>query len=227
MSVADTVQTLNPNQQSLVAKSVDEARAQQVLTSTAAGEGSLGTLDAKAATAAHPYLGSLNDVSKLIPGATKVPVAVASLPAQLGPFNTGYIAFGNGVPVGSQNCALTIFQNGNYSFTGSFHDSGATSYNGAMSWVITTKSGVAFSFSQSGHMAGTFESGSRDWSFNASGNNAKLAAAYKDLCANYHWRWQAAMNLDLGALVTSIEKALAQAVGVALQVVSVVGPLLA
>jgi hypothetical protein len=41
------------------------------------------------------------------------------------------IVFGGGVPVGG-NTHLTIRQDGTYSFTGHFHDSGATEYNMAL-----------------------------------------------------------------------------------------------
>lgn len=149
-------------------------------------------------------------------------VAAAALPTQLGPWNTNYISFNNGVPVGSPNCALTLHQNGAYTFQGHFHDSGATSYNGEITWMVATGKGAAFSFAQHGHMAGTFESGSRDWNFNVNGTNPAIAAHWADLCAAYHWQWKAAVNLDLGALFTSVEQALSQAVGVALQVIAVV-----
>lgn len=184
---------------------------------------------AKASVAGEAHFESAGgkpaDESELAPLQSLVKTAgakAAAVPTQLGPFNTGYIAFNNGVPVGSPNCSLTLHQNGSYTFQGHFHDSGATSYNGQFAWVITTGKGVAFAFSQNGHMAGTFASGSRNWDFNVNGTNPAIAANWNDLCASYHWRWQASVNLDIGSLLNSIVQALTTAIGIAVKVISVV-----
>src|SRR5258708_1205783 len=58
-----------------------------------------------------------------------------NLPSQLD-FDIPSIVFDSGVPVGGF-AHLTLHQDGNYSFSGHFHDSGATEYN--VSFVLAVK----------------------------------------------------------------------------------------
>jgi hypothetical protein len=129
------------------------------------------------------------------------------LAAQLGPFNTGTITFDNGVPVGGW-MTLALFQDGTYSFSGHYHDSGAPSYDVDGVWVIVSSSGKAFTFEVKGHMNGTFESGSRDYDFAQNGQNDQLKDAWADLCAGYTWRWSSYVNWDVQAAVDDVVDAL-------------------
>lgn len=139
----------------------------------------------------------------------------------LGPFNTNYIAFDNGVPVGG-SVSLTLHSDGSYSFNGSFHDSGAPSYDVEFSWVIVGASGTAYSFTASGHMAGTFESGSRDCIWTKSDRNDNIALHWDELTSGYTWRWQAYVNWDVQSAVDSVVSALKTAGTVIAAVVAVV-----
>jgi hypothetical protein len=128
--------------------------------------------------------------------------------------DSGYITFSGGVPVGGYS-HLTVFPNGAYSFTGHFHDSGATSYDMALVWVIRSGSGSAFTFAHSGRVHGTFESGSRDFDWGDSGTNPALAAAWEDISRNgFQWRWDASANFDLGALIDEAVKRVGQVASV-------------
>jgi hypothetical protein len=129
------------------------------------------------------------------------------LPSQLGPFNSGNITFDNGVPVGGW-MTLALFQDGTYSFSGHYHDSGAPSYDVDGVWVIVSSSGKAFTFEVKGHMNGTFESGSRDYDFAQNGQNDQLKDAWADLCAGYNWRWSSYVNWDVQAAVDDVVNAL-------------------
>ena len=152
----------------------------------------------------------------------KTPPPQPTLPTQLGPFNSGTITFDNGVPVGGW-MTLALFEDGTYSFSGHFHDSGAPSYDIDAVWVIVSSSGKAFTFEVKGHMNGTFESGSRDYDFAQNGQNDQLKDAWADLCAGYTWRWSAYVNWDVQAAVDDVVNALKVAgtvIGVVVAVVA-------
>jgi hypothetical protein len=153
----------------------------------------------------------------------KVPVKTPPppLPTQLGPFNSGTITFDNGVPVGGW-MTLALFEDGTYSFSGHFHDSGFPSYDVDAVWVIVSSSGKAFTFEVKGEMYGTVDSGSRDYDFAQNGQNDQLKEAWADLCAGYTWRWSAYVNWDVQAAVNDVVNALKVAGTVIAAVVAVV-----
>jgi hypothetical protein len=131
-------------------------------------------------------------------------------------FNTGYIAFDNGVPVGGA-AELTVYADGSYHFAGSFHDSGAPSYNDTLVYGVVSTSGVLYTFTHAGHMAGTFESGSRDDIWDVSGTNPALAAGWADLEGGRSY-WSADVKWDANSLIQDIEGA----AGTVLAVVAIV-----
>jgi uncharacterized protein with LGFP repeats len=65
--------------------------------------------------------------------------------------DTGYITFDNGVPVGGW-ANLAVYADGSYHFTGSFHDSGATSYNDSLVVGLVSTSSVLYTFTHTGHV---------------------------------------------------------------------------
>jgi hypothetical protein len=146
------------------------------------------------------------------------------LPTELGPFQAPNINFDNGVPVGG-NMSLAIFQNGDYSFSGHFHDSGFPSYDVDAVWVVVSNSGKAFTFEVKGNMYGTLQSGSRNYDFAQNGNNTQIRDAWPDLCDGYHWRWSAYVNWDAKAAVDDVVSALKTAGTVIGAVVAVVAVL--
>lgn len=123
------------------------------------------------------------------------------------------IVFGNGVPVGG-TAHLTLFPNGAYSFSGHFHDSGATSYDMEMVIVIKSSANTVFTFAHKGRVHGTFESGSRNDDWGDSSTNPALAAAWADLSAGNTWHWSTAANFDFGALIDQAVKTLGQVAAV-------------
>ena len=171
------------------------------------------------ATLVDPALAAaiLQDAVEIPPSTTSQP----ALPSQLGPFNTGYIAFDNGVPVGG-SMSLTLYQDGGYAFSGSFHDSGFPSYKLEADWVIVSQSGKAFTFSHSGETYGTVDSGSRDFTFSDVGTNDEIKNAWSDLCAAYTWRWTAYCNWDVQAAIDDLINALKVAGTVIAAVIAVV-----
>jgi LGFP repeat len=128
-------------------------------------------------------------------------------------FDFPSITFGGGVPVGGF-AHLTLFQDGNYKFTGHLHDSGATEYNVAA--VIGVKDGVnrVYTFQTQGHVAGTFESGSRDYNWSNDGQNDLIAKQWVDLEKTAFGKLQAAANLELVNVTNSLIGSLGTILGI-------------
>lgn len=147
-------------------------------------------------------------------------VELDALPPQLGPWGTGSIVFNNGVPVGGW-AELTLFNNGNYRFRGHFHVSGAPSYNVQLAWAVRDNRGRLYMFSTKGHLAGTFEPGSRDHNWDGSGHLNDLAGGWGDLNQHWNYQWNASVNWDVNALINQV-KSVISAVGTIVQVISVV-----
>ena len=135
-------------------------------------------------------------------------------------FQSGAINFSD-LPVGGWG-NITIYKNGNFEFWGHFHDSGAPSYDGALSWVIVDSKGFAFTFAHKVHMNGTFEVGSRDGDWDDTGTNGAIADHWADLCAGNTWRWTANVNWDWTIIVEQIEDSLKAAGTIISGVVAVV-----
>ena len=149
-----------------------------------------------------------------------IPLTAAALQtAQLGPWQTGYITYPAGVPVGGY-ASLTLRSDGTYEFTGHFHDSGAPSYDDHFAWGVRASDGFAFTFAHRGHMAGTFEAGSRDDDWNVTGYNTDIAAHW-DALQGWNWQWRADVNWDVVGDLTRIIDALKQ-VGQVVAVIAVV-----
>jgi hypothetical protein len=132
------------------------------------------------------------------------------------------IAFNNGVPVGGY-ADLTLYGDGEYTFSGHFHDSGFPSYDTGFVWVFRTSTGTAFTFSDTGNVEGTINPfGSRDHNWSSSGTNPALQAAWHDVQQGYNWQWEAKSSLDIGGMFNEIKTV----IGYISTVIAVVGPLL-
>jgi hypothetical protein len=211
-TVVDT--KIEPKEESVL-KLHQTVAAQSAVQARAAGEHMLKYSPSRYAK----YLNGVDLASKYKVGVTPPPKP--TLPAQLGPFNSGTITFDNGVPVGGW-MTLALFEDGTYSFSGHFHDSGFPSYDADAVWVIVSSSGKAFTFEVKGSMYGTVDSGSRDYDFAQNGQNDQLKEAWADLCAGYTWRWSAYVNWDVQAAVDDVVSALKAAGTIIAAVVAVV-----
>jgi hypothetical protein len=118
------------------------------------------------------------------------------------------VTFDGGVPVGG-SWDLLIHPDGSYQFSGSFHDSGAPSYDVSVGVVPAGAKHNAFTFGQQGSVQGT-EAGfspNRDWDFNKQASSQALAWAYVDLVGIGQPAWHASVSLDLGAVLSDALKA--------------------
>ncbi len=206
------------------------ADAQRQVSSAASksGAASVRTLSGESVEMMHPYykrtVGSLVNPADVAHFTPKTPPPAPQLPSQLGPFQTGYIAFDNGVPVGGTG-SLTLYQNGNYDFSGHFHDSGWPSYKVELAWLFTDASGRGYTFDVQGNTYGTEDAGSRDFSWTQDGSNDQIAANWSDLCQSWTYSWTANANWDGASAVDSLVNAAKVAgtvIGVVIAVVAAV-----
>jgi hypothetical protein len=136
-------------------------------------------------------------------------------------FNWSPIVFDNGVPVGG-SAHLTIRSDGSYAWRGHFHDSGFPSYDVSIAWGVKDSQNQVYGFASTGHMAGTIESGSRDYDWDVQGRNDAIADRWAFIAASNQWNANAKASLDLGGVVRQVK----EAVGTITTVVAVVGAFL-
>lgn len=112
------------------------------------------------------------------------------------------IVFPDGVPVGG-NVHVTLFRDGTSVFSGHFHDSGAVGFQCAIACGIADAAGNVYTFSESGPVAGTFEVGSRDFSWNDQAPvNQEIRDHWEDLfaCGGTRFRFMAQVNVNVASL---------------------------
>jgi hypothetical protein len=132
-------------------------------------------------------------------------------------FDVNSIVFGDGVPVGG-SAHLRLFQDGNSAFSGNFHDSGFVSFDVCLVWAIKDSRHNVYTFTRAGHVAGTVEPGSRDFSWNLEQRNDAIAQNWISLVKYNRGRLDASATLDLGNLFDTVIKA----IGVVQKVIAVV-----
>ena len=143
-------------------------------------------------------------------GAALDPEVVIPRSSELGPWDTGYITFANGVAVGGY-ANLALYQNGAYNFSGHFHVSGGISYNVSFVWAVADSRNPAsvYAFAHQGRLHGYFESGSRDSDWGRSEVWPSLAAGWSHLEGGWSYRWSASVSADFGVFLDDIIKLVA------------------
>jgi hypothetical protein len=144
---------------------------------------------------------------------------VARAPAQLD-WDWKPITFDNGVPVGGW-MHLTLRQDGSYTFSGHFHDSGFTSYDMLLAFVVKDAKNRAFTITHRGHVSGTSGFGSRDHDWTVKGKDPNIARNWADLTAGKGF---GLARTDLDVPVLSI--ALSTMIGAIVAVITIAGPAL-
>jgi hypothetical protein len=135
------------------------------------------------------------------------------LPPQLD-FDWNPIVFGGGVPVGGWS-HLTLRQDGTYTFSGHFHDSGALEYNMALVWGVQAgQNGNLYTFEHRGHVSGTFESGSRDDDWTVDGQNDIIRDNWAAIVAVDNAPASANASGDLTGLINEIIGAVGTVLGI-------------
>jgi hypothetical protein len=74
--------------------------------------------------------------------------------------------------------------------------------------------GTVFTFTRTGRVYGTFESGSRNFDWGDNPTSTAIAADWNNLVASWSWQARAGADIDIGALVDSAVKAVGQAAAV-------------
>jgi hypothetical protein len=137
-----------------------------------------------------------------IAGQLDVHGTLPPLPGQLD-FDWFPITLDNGCPVGGSS-HLTIHEDGTYQFSGHLHDSGALEYNTQLMWLVMDSHDQGYSFRHSGHVSGTFESGSRDDIWEVDGQNDDIAQNWASIVARNQATAACAANSDFTNLFNSI-----------------------
>ena len=127
--------------------------------------------------------------------------------AQLGPWNTGNISFDHNIRA-TAHAQLTLYSNGAFNFTGTFHNPDLVPYDVSFGWVVVDKSGTAFVFSTKGKVAGSITPGSQDYDWNNGGTNPAIQGAWPQLVSGQTYKWQVNISADIGELINAIINAL-------------------
>jgi hypothetical protein len=148
------------------------------------------------------------------PGAGQLNIQGSTpLPPQLD-FDWNPIVFGGGVAVGGW-AHLTLRQDGSYTFSGHFHDSGGVEYNMALVWGV--KDGGAnnvYTFEHQGHVSGTFEPGSRDDDWTVDGQNDVIKDNWASIVATNDAPAVANATGDLTNLINEISGIVGTTLGI-------------
>jgi hypothetical protein len=206
-----------------IARMVNEVRASRKIRASLSAESSLDTIPQPTGAEQPPvepwYLNFehlFQDVPEPPPPPTEfVPAALASIS-----LDSGRIDFSGGVPVSGWS-HLSLYPNGWYNFAGHFHDAGAPSYNIVFTWGVWSPGHGLIILAHQGHMAGTFEPGSRDHDWSIQNPRPDIAAEWANLSRGYSWRWTAHVQWDVGAAVDSMKRAV-QAVAQIAQVIAII-----
>jgi hypothetical protein len=118
-----------------------------------------------------------------------------SMPTELD-WSVDSITFNHGQPVGGTS-RLTFRQDGTYTFTGAFHDSGITEYNVNLVWAVKDAINRVYTIPHSGHVSGTFESGSRDDKWTVDSRDDNIAENWTYLAIEANAVIQKSADLDL------------------------------
>lgn len=134
-------------------------------------------------------------------------------------FDFNPIVFDGRVPVGGF-AHLTIRQDGSFTFLGHFHDSGALEFNVALAWVVKDSQNLVYAFQHSGHVAGTFQAGSRDDDWRLDSRDDNIANNWANLGAGRSAIVKAEANVDMVNLTNALIGLAGVVLGVAALVVA-------
>jgi hypothetical protein len=118
--------------------------------------------------------------------------------------------------------SLTINSDGSYVFSGHLNNSNWTPNNVIVVFVIASTRGTAFTFSVSSQIDAALPWDNNNWSWNKTGNNAAIKNSWSEFQSGYKGQGDASASLAVGPIVNSIESAISTALGVTLDVISVV-----
>jgi hypothetical protein len=130
------------------------------------------------------------------------------------------ISFSGGVPIGG-SAHLTLQQDGSYKFVGHFHKSSIVPFDYGVVLTVLDIDNRLYTF---GHKY-SFGTGVADDNFPYVGNSAAVARNWLALVPGATWRWEANANIDLGALIAAIEKAIQDAGPIVSAVIPIVAGL--
>jgi hypothetical protein len=138
------------------------------------------------------------------------------LPHDLAPtleFDFNPVEFGEGIAAGG-SAHLTLRPDGSFTFFGHLHDSGGVEYNVAVVWAVKDSQNQAYTFQHSGHINGTFESGSRDDDWRIDSHDDNIANNWISLAAGATSHSVASARGDLAGLTNNLIGAIGLVIGI-------------
>jgi hypothetical protein len=134
------------------------------------------------------------------------------LPSTLN-FDFSPIVLNGGVPVGGFS-HLTVREDGSFTFSGHLHDSGATEFNVSVAVALKDSQNQVYTFQHSGHVSGTFESGSRNDDWTVDSRNDQIADNWAYLAAGSTAQARTEANVELVNVTNSLIGTLGTVLGV-------------
>ena len=117
-------------------------------------------------------------------------------------FNFAPIVFG-GTPVGG-NAHVTLRQDGSFVFSRHFRDSGAPDFNDAIVAAIKDSQNIGYTFQHTGHMSGTFSSGSRDDDWRVDSRDDRLINNWAYIAAGSRGHARSTTSADITNIVRTL-----------------------
>jgi hypothetical protein len=149
-------------------------------------------------------------------------VDLGGVPSEVS-FHANSIVFPDPTPVGGF-AHITLRQDGSVTYNFHFHDSGFPSFDVNSIWGVKDIANRLYTVAVSGHTAGTGEPGASDFDVTDSASNPMVAQNWPAIaCGLAKATCNSRVDLDLSAIINDVK----QAVGVVIQVIAIVGPLLA
>jgi uncharacterized protein with LGFP repeats len=134
-------------------------------------------------------------------------------------FDFSPIVLDGHVPVGGSS-HMTLRQDGSYTFSGHFHDTGATEYNLSLMWGVKDSANQRHTFQHTGYVAGTFESGSRNDDWLIDSRDDRLATNWAAVAAGPAYCRKAHAEIDSVNLTNMVIGTLGTVLGVVAIVVA-------
>jgi hypothetical protein len=128
-------------------------------------------------------------------------------------FNFNPITFSGGTPVGG-NAHVTVRQDGSFTFSGHFHDSGAPDFNDAIVVAVKDSQNIVYTFQHTGHMAGTFSSGSRNDDWRIDSRDDRLLNNWAYIAAGSSGQARSTTSADILNIVNGLVGSMGTVLGV-------------
>jgi hypothetical protein len=127
--------------------------------------------------------------------------------------NFPHIVFKSGVAADADT-HLTFRQDGTYTFSGHFHDSGAASYDVSIAAAVKDSLNQAYVCVQSGHIGGLVDPANRTFPWDYTKQDARISDFWPNIVMGYSAQAHADISVNESALVSGVIDALGEVIKV-------------